>query len=87
VLVKLLKQHVIDGVLHERDEVLDVNVVTPFMEGLDPVARDSIETEKRRVWGRWLDPQRTRLLDNPPIPRPDGEEQPVPHVPSQGPPR
>jgi hypothetical protein len=86
-LVKLLRQHIIDGVLRERDEVVDVFVVTPFMEGLDPTARAAIRQENIRVFGRWLDPQHTLLLDDPPIPRPLEENQPVERIPGVGPPR
>lgn len=86
-LVKLLRQHVINDTLHYPDEILDVTSVTPFMEGLDPDARTAIRTEKIRVFGRWLDPQHTRLLDDPPIERPIEENQPVPRIPGEGPPR
>jgi hypothetical protein len=86
-LVKLLRQHVIADALHYPNEILDVTSVTPFMEGLDPTARAAIRAEKIRVFGRWLDPQHTRLLDDPPIERPLEENQPVPRIPGAGPPR
>jgi hypothetical protein len=35
-LVKLLRQHVINDTLYEANTILDVFSVTPFMEGLDP---------------------------------------------------
>jgi hypothetical protein len=94
VLVKLLVQHVIhdyisgQDILYEKGDIVDVLVVTPLMEGLDPVARDSISIEKERVFARWLDPQHTQMLDRPPIPRPLEENQPVPRIPGAGgPPR
>ncbi len=85
--VKLLRQHVINGTLYEKDVEIELQSnrqVTPFMEPLDDEALVSIRNEIIRVYGRWIDPQHTILLDDPPIPRPDGEEQPVPHIPGTG---
>lgn len=82
-LVKLLRQHVIDDVLREPDEILDVWIVTPFMEGLDPTARAAIRQEKIRVFGRYVSPG--VLLDDPPIERPLEENQPVRRIPAVGP--
>lgn len=85
--VKLLRQHIINGALKELNEILDVSVVTPFMEGLDVEARDAILREKIRVFGRFVDPFHQKLLDDPPIERPIEENQPVPPIPNKGPPR
>lgn len=79
-MVKLLRQHVINDTLFEPNTVLDVTRVTPYMEGLDPQAREAIYQENVRVYGRWI--SRTQLLDNPPIPRPIEENQPVPRIPA-----
>jgi hypothetical protein len=84
-IVKLLRQHIIDNTLRYPDEILDVSSVTPFMEGLDPAAREAIKKEKVRVFGRWLDFAHTQLLDDPPIERPLEENQPVPKIPGVGP--
>lgn len=81
--VKLLRPHVIADTLRETDEELDVSVVTPYMEGLDVEAREAIRREKIRVWGRYPRYGPRVLIDDPPIPRPEGEEQPVPHIPGQ----
>lgn len=81
-MVKLLRQHVINDTLYEADAILDVFSVTPFMEGLDSTARAVIRQEKIRVWGRWVrDETGVHLLDDPPIPRPIEEAQPVPRIP------
>jgi hypothetical protein len=84
-IVKLLRPHIINNSQHNVDEILDVSVVTPFMEGLDPEAREAIRQEKIRVWGRWIRDETgvVRLLDDPPIPRPIEEAQPVPRIPAQ----
>lgn len=84
-IVKLLRPHIINNSQHNVDEILDVSVVTPFMEGLDPEAREAIRLEKIRVWGRWIRDETgvVRLLDDPPIPRPIEEAQPVPRIPAQ----
>jgi hypothetical protein len=83
--VKLLRQHIIADTERLADEIIDVSIVTPFMEGLDPEAREAIRQEKIRVWGRWIRDEAgiVRLLDDPPIPRPIEEAQPVPHIPAQ----
>jgi hypothetical protein len=82
-MVKLLRQHVINDTLYEADTILDVFSVTPFMEGLDATARAVINQEKIRVWGRWVqDETGIHLLDDPPIPRPIEENQPVPRIPA-----
>jgi hypothetical protein len=82
--VKLLRQHIIADTERLADEIIDVSVVTPFMEGLDPEAREEIRQEKIRVWGRWIrDETGVHLLDDPPIPRPIEEAQPVPRIPAQ----
>jgi hypothetical protein len=83
-IVKLLRPHIINNSQHNVDEILAVSVVTPFMEGLDPEAREAIRQEKIRVWGRWIrDETGVHLLDDPPIPRPIEEAQPVPRIPAQ----
>lgn len=84
-IVKLLRQHIIDNTPHEADEILSVSVVTPFMEGLDVEAREAIRQEIIRVYGRWIRDENgvVRLLDDPPIPRPIEEAQPVPRIPAQ----
>lgn len=82
-LVKLLQQHVINDQLRERDEILDVTSVTPYMEGLDAEAREAIYHEKVRVWGRYVSPG--VLLDDPPIERTLEENQPVRRIPAAGP--
>lgn len=82
-LIKLLSQHIIADQLRERDEILDVTSVTPYMEGLDAEAREAIYHEKVRVWGRYVSPG--VLLDDPPIERPLEENQPVRHIPGVAP--
>jgi hypothetical protein len=85
-MVKLLRQHVINDTLYEADTILDVFSVTPFMEGLDPTARAVIKQEMIRVYGRWIRDENgvVRLLDDPPIPRPIEENLPVPRIPATG---
>lgn len=82
--VKLLAQHFIAGQLRQPDEILDVNTVTPLMEGLDATATAAIAQEVIRVYGRWIGPN--QLLDNPPIIRTLDNAQPVP-LNQGGPPR
>jgi hypothetical protein len=85
--VKLLRQHMIDDALREPNEILEVSVVTPYMEGLDPEARKAIYDEKVRVFGRWVYDEHNvqYLLDDPPIERPIEENQPVRRIPGVGP--
>jgi hypothetical protein len=85
-MVKLLRQHVINDTLYEADTILDVFSVTPFMEGLDSTARAVIKQEMIRVYGRWIRDENgvVRLLDDPPIPRPIEENMPVPRIPATG---
>lgn len=88
--VRLLQPHYIaDSWLPARTE-LDLPIgVRPnvFMEGLDEAAIAAIAAEKVRVYGRWIGSgRRRRLLDDPPIERPDiANAQPVPFIPQGGP--
>lgn len=86
--VRLRARHVIDARLREPDEVLDVEAVTPLMEGLDPEAVAAIAAEKVRVFGRWVGAwPNLHLLDDPPIERPLDDNRPVPPVGDSGGPR
>jgi hypothetical protein len=85
-LVKLTAPHLIDDVLHDRDEVLNVDAVTPLMIGLDAEAEGAIRAEKVRVFGRWIGRwPNIHLLDDPPIERPIDDNRPVPPFGGGGP--
>lgn len=78
-LVKLTHPHYIDRWLPAATELELPRGVRPtvFMIGLDPEAERAVAREKVRVFGRRL--RRGRLLDDPPIERPDiANAQPVP---------
>ncbi len=91
--IKLLKSHIINDTLFESETIIGdggvsipVNYVfTPFMEGLDEEGRKAVYEACVRVYGRYPRYGPHVLIDDPPIPRPEGEEQPVPHVPQKGP--
>lgn len=88
--VRLLQPLYLDGKLWPaRAEISLPPAVRPnvFMEGLDAEAVAAIAEEKIRVYGRWIGRGRNRrLLDNPPIERPDiTNAQPVPTLPAGGP--
>jgi len=87
--VRLLQPHVIEGsYLYPRTELELPPGVRPtvFMEALDGEAEEAIRREKVRVFGRRL--RRGRLLDDPPIERPDlTNAQPVAPVGAGGGPR
>ena len=61
--------------------------LTPMMEGLDDEARMAVEHARLKVWGRYWWPyglyppgyMGMLPLDNPPIPRPLDDNQPVYH--------
>jgi hypothetical protein len=83
-LVRLLAQHAIDGVLHEKNAILDVTRVTPLMEPLDEEASVAIASENIRVFARYEGtphgyPFHGPILDSPPIPRPLDNNQPEWH--------
>lgn len=91
--IKLLKPHIINDRLLEPETVIGDGGVpiptgysfTPFMEGLDDEGRKAVNDAVVRVYGRYPRFGPHVLIDDPPIPRPEGEEQPVPHVPQKGP--
>lgn len=91
--IKLLRQHVINDRLLEPETIIGDGglpipagyAFTPFMEGLDAEGREAVREAVVRVYGRYPRFGPHVLIDDPPIPRPDGEEQPVPHVPQRGP--
>ena len=85
--VRLLAPHVIADRWYPRGAVVDTPAdyePTPLMEGLDAEAVEYITHVQLRVWGRYpwpygLYPPMGAPLDNPPIPRPLEENQPVFH--------
>jgi hypothetical protein len=85
-MVELTAPHFIDGRVWPIEARLDVAVVTPLMLPLDDEAAVAIRAEKIRVFGRWIwDPDRGwYLLDDPPIERPLGDNQPVPPLGGEG---
>lgn len=87
-MVKLRTPHVINDVVWPTDTIMSVSTVTPLMIGLDDEAKTAIEAEMIRVYGRWVGlwPHQ-HLLDNPPLERPLGDNQPVPPVGSSDGPR
>jgi hypothetical protein len=84
---KLLAAHVIADVWQPRGAILELPEgypPTPLMEGLDEEATAAIEYAKVKAFGRYpwpygLYPPRGVPLDNPPIPRPLDDNQPVFH--------
>lgn len=79
--VKLLAKHVIGDREWSVDTILDVDSVTPLMEGLDTEAQAAIREEIVRVYGRWVGQwPHLHLLDDPPIIRFLDNAQPVPPV-------
>lgn len=85
-LVKLLATHALNDRLYFKDEILNVTLVTPLMEGLDDEARAAIAAENVRVFGRWVGRwPNLHLLEDPPIIRTLDNAQPVPPVGSEGP--
>lgn len=86
--LKLLRQHIINGILYEPETILGDGGVpipkgymfTPYMEGLDAQGIEVVREAVLRAFGRVVD---GKLLDDPPIPRPLEENQPVPHWPSR----
>lgn len=84
--VRLLAPHVMPERLWPAGSILDVQTVTPLMEGLDDEARAAIRVEKIRVYGRWIGSwPNMRLLDDPPIVRSLDNARPVPPFGSGGP--
>jgi hypothetical protein len=86
--LKLLAPHVIADRWYPRGAVLDPPPPgyqpTPLMEGLDDEAESAVAYAKLKVWGRFpwpygLYPPSGIPLDNPPIPRPLDDNQPVFH--------
>ena len=68
--VRLLAPHWINARYWEAGEIVDVELVSPLMEGLDNESIYKIYDEKRRVFGRPMwDPEALEwyLLDDPPI--------------------
>lgn len=84
---KLLAYHVIDDELMAPGRTIERPpgfVATVFMEGLDTEAEAAVEYAKLLAFGRYpwpygLYPPQGRPLDDPPIPRPLQENQPVYH--------
>lgn len=87
--LKLLRQHVINDVLYEPETILGDGGVdipanytfTPYMLGLDDEGIEAVRQANIRAFGRYI-PFTHTLIDDPPIPRPLDENQPVPHVPA-----
>jgi hypothetical protein len=85
--VQLVEAHVINDRVCEKGEILDLPSdfrVTPLMNPLDDEARQAVKAERLRVWGRYENtphgwPPQGPLIDDPPIPRPLTENQPVYH--------
>lgn len=85
--LKLLEPHVIADRRYDKGAVVEPPPgyeVTPMMEGLDDEARAAIDYARLKVWGRFpwpygFYPPSGVPLDDPPIPRPLEENQPVYH--------
>jgi hypothetical protein len=89
--LKLLAPHVIADRWYPAGTILDPPPPgyqpTPLTEGLDPEGVAAIESAKLKVWGRYWWPYGlyppgyagAAPLDNPPIPRPLDDNQPVFH--------
>jgi hypothetical protein len=86
--VRLLEPHVINNVWLDKLTEMDLPPSvrpTPLMVALDDEARAAILKENIDVFGRWVlddpgPPARWHLLDDPPIPRPITDPQPVPPI-------
>ena len=87
---KLLAPHVIADRLYPRGAIVDTPPdyePTPLMEGLDATATSYVEYAQQKAWGRYPWPYGLYPpgsfgippLDNPPIPRPLDDNQPVFH--------
>jgi len=86
--LKLLAPHIVEDRWCPRGTVLDPAPAgyqaTPFMEGLDDEGRAAVAYAKLLVWGRYpwpygMYPPEGTPLDDPPIPRPLAENQPIYH--------
>jgi hypothetical protein len=85
--VRLLEPHIIADAWQAKGTVLDLPAgypPTPLMEGLDPEAVPAIAYAHLKVFGRFpwpygLYPPSGPPLDDPPIPRPLDDNQPVYH--------
>jgi len=85
--VKLLDHHIIADAMRLKGEILDLPpgyAPTPLMEGLDDEAKAAVAYAHLKAFGRYpwpygLYPPSGVPLDNPPIPRPLDDNQPVWH--------
>ena len=86
--LKLLAPHIIADRWYPRGAVVEPPpgyVPTPMMEGMDDEARGMVAAVRLRAWGRYPWPYGlyppgyfgAQPLDNPPIPRPLDDNQPV----------
>jgi hypothetical protein len=84
--LKLLEPHIVGDAWRPRGYILDPAPpgyqATPLMEGLDAEGIAAVDYAKLVVWGRYwwpygYYPPTGEPLDNPPIPRPIEENQPV----------
>jgi hypothetical protein len=82
--VKLLAPHLIGDRVWPADSVLDVELVSPLMVGLDDEAVAAIARENIRVYGRWTG-RPPHLLDDPPIVRTLDNNRPIMPFRSGGP--
>lgn len=88
---RLLAPHVVADRWYPAGAVLDPAPpgyeATPLMEGLDDEARDAVSAARLKAWGRYWWPYGlyppgyggADPLDDPPIPRPLDDNQPVYH--------
>jgi hypothetical protein len=85
--VRLLADHIISDAVRPRGAVLDLPAgyqATPLMEGLDEEAKEAVRYAHLKAFGRYpwpygLYPPSGAPLDDPPIPRPLDDNQPVYH--------